>query len=108
VFLGKNFLQMTEIPIETIMTMETCQETRHKVLISSTSKIIQLPGILVIRKDRYGKMWVVGAIVPPNKRNACRNHNDSPKTAKKPETKFSHCKHMKIDPLSRSFCCHER
>jgi hypothetical protein len=46
--------------------------------------MINLPGILVIRKDRYDMMWVFGAIVPPNDRNACRNHNDSPKTAKKP------------------------
>ncbi len=69
--------------------------------------MINLPGILVIRKDRYNIMWVFGAIVPPNDRNDWRNNNDSPKTAKKPETKFSHCKHMKVDPLSRSFCCQE-
>jgi hypothetical protein len=63
VFLGKNFLQMTEMPIETIITMQNLPGNKaQSSVISRTSKMIQLPGVSVVRKARYGPICVLGGI----------------------------------------------
>jgi hypothetical protein len=66
VFGGENVLQMTEIPIETIITMQNLPGNKaQRIVISRTSKMIQLPGVSVVRKARYGPMCVLGGIFFP-------------------------------------------
>jgi hypothetical protein len=63
VFSGKNFLQMTKMPIETVITVQNMPGSKaQSSVISRTSKMIQLWGISVVRKARYGPMCVLGGI----------------------------------------------
>ena len=56
---GETFLQMTEMPTETIITKQNLPGNKaQRIVISRTSKMIQLPDVSVVRKARYGPMCV--------------------------------------------------
>ena len=97
-----------KMPIETTVTVQKLPENQtQRSFIRSTSKMIHLPCIFIIRKGRYGSLCVFVAIFSNNGRTACRNHSNSPKTARNLDTEFIHQKYIKNDPSLMCFCYQE-